>query len=191
MTKFNLFLISFLSLCSLSNKVCAQTNNKKDIHQTIIELDFSFKLHQHARNKFNESVDIKNNIDNFMGVRYTNAFKLKKDLTLGFGLGLEIAPTIEIPVVIDVRKYFGQKTNKSYLNLNLGKTYNGYSEFKTWLSELGVGRNIKIGEKTSLNLSTNYQLTYLKKGEIRNDDHRDWVKNFFTSSLAIKIGLIF
>lgn len=192
MTKpFFKILLATLSVLCLSFSVNAQNEKTKNIHKTIIDFDFSFKLRQSAKNEFDKDVDIKNDYDHFFGVRYTNVFFIKDDLSLGFGIGLETASVLEIPCVIDIRKYFGTTQNKSFLSLNVGKTYNGYSEFKTWLGEVGVGKNIKLGKKTSLNIGLNYQLTYLKSGTINNDDRRDWVKDFYTNTLAIKTGIMF
>ncbi|WP_461639893.1 hypothetical protein [Labilibaculum euxinus] len=169
----------------------SQSKDGKIKHKTIIETDYSFKLFQSAKDEFNQSVRVINPADNYIGFRYTNAFFIKEDLSIGIGIGLEGAPVLEIPVVFDVRKYFGEKENRNYTVFNVGKTFNGYSEFKTWLGEIGFGRNYKIIKKISLNIGVHYQLTYLKKGIINNDDHRDWVRDFYTGSLAIKIGFIF
>ncbi|MCY1632912.1 hypothetical protein [Marinifilum sp. D737] len=192
MKKIKFIYIIFLFLLFDPKTICAQAENKKDIHQTIIEFDFSFKLHQHARNETNEEVSVINVVDNFFGVRYTNAFFIKKDLSIGLGIGLEMAPVTEFPIVLDIRKYFGEKINKNYMVFNVGQAYSGYSGFGTWLGELGFGRNIKLGKKSTLNISTNYQLTYLKWGKVNETNSSSrWVKNFYTNSLAIKVGLMF
>jgi len=169
----------------------SQSKDRSDIHKMILEADFSFKLFQSAKDKSGRSVHVINPIDNFFCFRYTNAFFIKEDFSIGIGIGLDVAPVIEIPVVLDLRKYYGDGKNRSYAVVNVGKAFNGYSEFKTWLGEIGFGRNYKIGKKSSVNIGIHYQLTYLKEGRIRNDDHRDWVRDFYTGSLAIKTGFVF
>ncbi|WP_421920481.1 hypothetical protein [Marinifilum sp.] len=147
-----------------------------------------------AKNKQGNSVHVINTPENFFGFRYTNAWFVTNNLSVGFGIGLELAPVTEWPVVLDVRKYFGDKANRNYLVFNAGKAMDGYNGMETLLGELGYGRNIKLGKKTSLNLSLNYQLTYLKDGEVkktREIHNRNRVRDFYTHSLGVKLGLMF
>lgn len=182
MKKLLLLLLFFLSFCHFS-----YSQKAKKIHHTIFEFDFTCNLYQKAQNNQSEKVDVINKVDNFIGFRYVNSFFIKEDLSIGLGIGLEIAPVAEFPIVLDIRKYF--KTN--YVVFNIGKTYSGYNEFGTFLGEIGFGKKLKISKKLNMNLSVNYQLTYLDSGEVYDTNpYQRWVKDFYTHTLAFKIGII-
>ena len=173
------FLVSFYSL--------GQNKKEKDIHKTILEFDFTFNLYQQAKSRQNSNVDMINVPNNFFGFRYVNSFFVRKDLAIGFGIGLEMAPVKEFPVVLDIRKYFNER--KSYVVFNIGKAYNGFNEFKTLLGEVGFGKSFKLGKKNFFNLSANYQLTYLKEGRVETNVESRWVTDFYTHTIAFKIAL--
>ncbi|WP_294966504.1 hypothetical protein [Sulfurimonas sp.] len=172
----------------------SQEKEKYDWHKTIIEFDYGFGIHQSAKD-YHSTTESSANVykeNNFINFRYTNAFFVKSDLSLGLSLGFEIAPVIEIPLTLDIRKYFGTNKNRNYLSLNLGKAFYKSAEFNTWLGELGFGRNFKLGKKSSLNTSFSYQLTYLKEGSVKvSEDDRSWVKDFYMHSLSFRLGIMF
>lgn len=171
----------------------SQEKEKYDWHKTIIEFDYGLGIHQSAKDypTSTENVNVHEE-DNFVNFRYTNAFFVKSDLSLGLSLGFENAPVSEVPLTLDIRKYFGTAKNKNYLSLNLGKAFNKKTDFDTWLGELGFGRNFKLGKKSSFNTSFSYQLTYLKEGSVKiSENDRNWVKNFNMHSLSFRMGIMF
>ncbi|NOU61062.1 hypothetical protein [Marinifilum caeruleilacunae] len=179
-----------LLLLCLSSWVYSQSE-EYDFHKIIIEPDFTFKLHQYALDNSGKEFKVINKADHFFAMRITNAFFINENFSVGFGIGLEMAPVTEFPVVIDLRNYFGKGENRNYLSLNFGKAFHGYSNFKTWLGEIGGGRSFTLSKKSSLNISVNYQFTYLNSDFIRHDGRKKWVKELYTGSLALKVGIMF
>lgn len=159
-----------------------------DFHKTIIEIGASHEISQTAKDP--NGIRLKYDSQPGVNLKYTNAFFVKPDLSIGLALGLETGPVSEIPVTLNARKYFN---NKYFLSSDLGKTFYASADFKTWLFEFGGGRLFKLGKKSNLSVSANYQFTYLNNAYIEDKFfHADKYADYFIMhSAEIRVGIHF
>jgi hypothetical protein len=185
-------LICTIVLICVSSILYSQNTKKRDVHKTIIEIDYGFELGYSGKNINGEKISKRGKFTRGgVNLKYTNSFFVTDNLSFGLAVGIETGPISELPVTINVRKYFNEQ--KSFVSFDIGKAFYRSAKFKTWLSEVGVGKRLKISEQSNLNFGAYYKLTYLNNGVTQKNffegiNHADY---FFMHSLSLRVGIEF